>query len=350
MDSSFDVKFSKNDENTILDNLKNFHEHSITIPKDGIPIQLKDGNIIRMNGIKKSGVEGGFIFSLCDREGQVLDEQTYMGKVLFSSKNISKGKYRKANAKNKATYLATGRTRDEINRDVIQEYISLKLANIVYDGISPEPKLGEVSDDGRLFLMTKMQGQKENENFSTLGELNDSSPGSLSDIPKEQWQAAYAVTVGLLNDGDANKRGNIGAIFTPSIDENRRYSVHKRLSLFDLGHPNPNKFGLDSNFLPTAWTKIGQALSKVAKAANIDRPLQQIFTIEPFIQDKLTADERKEALIKLCDKQERILSCLNTTKNELESKGYNTDVISSLQKEVEKRFEYLKKVTGYHTT
>lgn len=67
------------------------------------------------------------------------------------------------------------------------------------------------------------------------------------------------------------------------------------------------------------------------------------------IQDKLTADERKEALIMLLTKQQEIMSCLISVENEFNQKGYDCNVIQNLKKEIEKRFEYLRKVTGSHT-
>lgn len=180
MNKDFGVKLSLEDEDIILTGLKKFQDYNVKIPQKGIPVPLENGDIIRIMDRKKSGVEGGFIFSLCDKAtAKSLDGQIYMGKIMFTSKDISGKKYRRSNAKNKITHLITCRIRDEINRDVIQEYISLKLANIVYDGISPEPKLGKISDDHRLFLMKKMLAQEDCEIFKTFEKLNSSDLSSI---------------------------------------------------------------------------------------------------------------------------------------------------------------------------
>ncbi len=142
-----------------------------------------------------------------------------MAKVLFREQDISGEKYRKMNAKSKIAYRTTGRTIGQINSDVLKEYVSLKLANVSYGDIAPAVILGHLSDDsGRLFLITEMQGTEQNESFQTpkdilsqpTSEAAQTLEENLQSIDKDQWKALYALTVGLLNDSDTNKSGNIG--------------------------------------------------------------------------------------------------------------------------------------------
>ncbi len=79
-------------------------------------------------------------------------------------------------------------------------------------------------------------------------------------------------------------------------------------------HSSPDQFALDKNLLPTAKTKFGKFLVRVAYALGLGRVLSQVYSMETFIKDKLTKDERKEALTDLHNRRETIFERLDNIK------------------------------------
>ena len=109
---------------------------------------------LKIVDIKRGGVEGGAVI-------EWKDGKKYMLKGLYKEK----GKYLyKPNAKNSIHAFFTREGIDGINKSVIEEYVALKLANVVHKGISPDVKLGRIEHENgknQYCLMTEMAGQKK---------------------------------------------------------------------------------------------------------------------------------------------------------------------------------------------
>lgn len=115
---------------------------------------------IKIVDIKRGGIEGGAIIE--------------KGGVKYILKGFHKrdGKYLyKPNARNKVHAFFTRDGLDGINNSTIEEYVSLKLANAIFPGISPETNLCKIKNENNTYqycLMTEIAGQKEGETFNTL--------------------------------------------------------------------------------------------------------------------------------------------------------------------------------------
>ena len=125
---------------------------------------------IKIVDIKRGGIEGGAIIE--------------KGGVNYILKGFHKkdGKYLyKPNAKNKIHAFFTRDGLDGINNSTIEEYVSLKLANAIFPGISPKTNLCKIENKDstyQYFLMTEMAGQEEGENFQTLEKFFEESPNT----------------------------------------------------------------------------------------------------------------------------------------------------------------------------
>ncbi|MDR2628563.1 MAG: hypothetical protein LBC30_01020 [Puniceicoccales bacterium] len=222
----------------------------------------------------------------------------------------------------------------------MQEFTALKLAKIINPEIVPDIKLGRVEEEnnrGRFFLMTELAGQKEGETFQTLDKYSTEREDHSAEISKEMWKSAFAISVGLLNDQDVNKGDNIGVISDGS--------GNKRMCLFDLGHPTPDKFKLDPNsFLPKSINLLADvalwAINIFVSANN----LPWTFTMVPDIEKQLSPEERKEALAMVLGKKGAILQELDNIIQGLEDDSVSQQAIRDLKVSIKNRMEYLEKL------
>ena len=267
-----------------------------------------------------------------------------------------KGKYLyKPNAKNNIKAFFTRKGIDGINKSVIEEYVALKLANVVYKGISPDVKLGKIGHKDnkggdckyQYCLMTEMAGQKKEEGeFSTLEKFFEENPSTnktkLNEdtenrpIPsKELQQNAFAVSVLLLNDRDVNKLDNIGIVSGGTEGS--------KLSLFDLGHPTPDKYGLDpKTLLPKSMNILERVALWVINLFVKTSGWQ--FKIDENIRAQLGGPEdRAKTIESLLENKENVLNKLDEIKSEFQDPA-DQDRIEEFKSKIEKRFAQLENV------
>lgn len=307
--------------------------------------------------IKRGGVEGGAVVEQ--------DGKKYMLKGLYKEK----GKYLyKPNAKNSIHAFFTRKGIDGINKSVIEEYVALKLANIVHKGISPDVKLGKIEhkDNNKggdckyqYCLMTEIAGQEEGETFNTLekffkknentdstefSELNQNSSDN-NKLTKEIWQNAFAVSVCLLNDRDVNKVDNIGVVYK---DEKAT-----KLSLFDLGHPTPDKYELDpKTLLPKSMNVLEKVALWIMNLFVKTSGLPWTFKMNDKIIEQLGEPEDRakttESLISEKNKN-KIFETLDDIEGEFKEYPADKERIKEFKSKIEKRFAQLKNVLdGYN--
>jgi hypothetical protein len=268
-------------------------------------------------------------------------ETKYIAKVMYGDDNIRGKQYYVPNAKSELRSWYGRRTREEINTSVIQEFAALRIGKIINPEIVPGAKLGRVEEKdgkGRFFLMTELAGQKAKETFQTLDQYhNAAGQDHGGKISKEMWRSAFTISVGLLNDQDVNKGDNIGVI---SDD-----SENKRMCLFDLGHPTPDKFELDPNtFLPRSVNLLADILLWVINIFVSANNLPWTFTMAPDIEKQLTPEERKEALATVLERKDAILRELDNIARELKDDPVSQRAIQDLKVSTENRMEYLQKL------
>ncbi|MDR2776434.1 MAG: hypothetical protein LBB17_00070 [Puniceicoccales bacterium] len=322
--------------------------------KNGHTIQVTDtkGQNISIVGAKKGGIEGGAIISLKNHRGIMsrasssTTETKYVAKVMFGDNNIQGSHYLASNAKSVLRSWWSRRTLEEINTSVVQEFAALKLAKILNPNIVPDAKLGCVKEDGgkeRFFLMTKVAGQKEGEKFETFDKA------SQAEVPKDIWQSAFAISVGLLNDQDVNKGDNIGVVFDAQES--------KRLCLFDLGHPTPDKFELTpKTYLPQSTNLLADVLLWLINLFVSANNLPLTFTMVPDIEKQLSPQERKEALEMVLKKKGEIFQELDNMVKRPSSDHFSQQAILDLKNRIENRMAYLENLlhptteSGKHQT
>jgi hypothetical protein len=315
-----------------------------------VEVTAKDGQKISIVGAKKGGVEGGAIVSLQNRTSAVLSdtsvvqgsaiETKYVAKVMYRDDNVKGKQYYVPNAKSKLRAWYGRKTRDEINISVMQEFAALRLARIINPEVVPDARLGRVEEKdgkGRFFLMTELAGQKEGETFQTLDKYFSGSEDHDAKISKEMWKFAFAISVGLLNDQDVNKGDNIGVVSDST--------GNKRMCLFDLGHPTPDKFKLDPNtFLPKSTNLLADLLLWVINIFVSANNLPWTFTMVPDVEKQLSPEERKEALAAVLGKKGEILQELDSIIQELDNDPVSQQAIQDLKVSIENRMEYLQKL------
>ena len=302
---------------------------------------------LKIVDIKRGGVEGGAIIKW-------KDGKKYMLKGLYKEK----GKYLyKSNAKNSIHAFFTRKGIDGINKSVIEEYVALKLANIVHKGISPDVKLGMIKHENgknQYCLMTEIAGQEEGETFntlekffkenentdskelSTLNQLNQNSSDN-NKLTKEIWQNAFAVFVCLLNDRDVNKTDNIGVVYK---DEKAT-----KLSLFDLGHPTPDKYELDpKTLLPESMNVLEKVALWIMNLFVKTSGLPWTFKMNDKIIEQLGEEDRADAIRNLLNKKDKIIGELNKIAGEFGESSIENAQVIRLKEKIKNRFRKLKEV------
>lgn len=302
---------------------------------------------LKIVDIKRGGVEGGAVIEL--KGGK---------KYMLKGLHKEKGKYLyKPNAENSIHAFFTREGIDGINKSVIEEYVALKLANVVHKEISPDVKLGKIGHKDnkggdckyQYCLMTEMAVQKKGEGeFSTLEKFFEKNPSTnkpkLNEgienrpIPSPKlWQNAFAVSVLLLNDRDVNKLDNIGIVSGGTEGS--------KLSLFDLGHPTPDKFQLDpKTLLPESPNILDKILLWVINLFVKTSGLPWTFKMDDKILEQLGGPEdRAETIKNLLNRENDIYKKLDEIKSEFQDLT-DRDRIDEFKSKIKKRFEHLKNV------
>ena len=158
---------------------------------------------------------------------------------------------------------------------------------------------------------------------------------------KEFWQNAFALSVCLLNDGDVNKLDNIGIVSGGTEGS--------KLSLFDLGHPTPDKFQLDpKTLLPESPNILDKILLWVINLFVTSYGLPWTFKMDDNILEQLGGPEdRAETIKNLLNRENDIYRKLDEIKNEFQNsieKERIGNQIENFKSKIKKRFEHLKNV------
>jgi hypothetical protein len=265
---------------------------------------------------------------------------TFMAKVLFGEEDICGDTFLKPNAKNAIHKHYTARTLPKINKEILEEYTALTLGKLLTSGgtdgrsIVPEVKLGQVGDDGRLFLMTEMVGSDtpSETKFSTF---EDTSQDAVKRISNEIYSLAYMLSIGLLNDRDSNKSGNMGIL--------QQEGQENRISLFDLGHPDPTGFELNKDTLLPKFkgsNAIVRFLYQVLSWVGID--CGKFAVLDPIAA--LNKEQKLNSLRELVSHQDDIMTCLKEIRNSHPQGSDEYQVIDTSIHEFEARLSYLGKL------
>jgi hypothetical protein len=253
--------------------------------------------------------------------------KSYMVKVVFGKDDVEGGGtvFCKPNPKGIFHRLFTKRFAREINKEVLQEFAALQVARALSPELAPEAILGKVKTNGyrdRYFLMTEMAGSGDRTaSFQTLGDVNVEENG----VDSEFAGFSYALTVGLLGDRDANKDGNLGLL--------KRGDGLPKPFLFDLGHPNPNGYKLDTaTLLPkkTSEGSTGFYLGKLNKS------------------DVLSVDDRRAHLENLLEHRTEVGAAMQQAIGQLPPDSPEAKVLEDMRNEFAKRMEYLGKILEIH--
>jgi hypothetical protein len=265
----------------------------------------------------------GLAYMIMDRTPAY--QKSYMVKVVFGKEDVeSNGTvFCKPNPKGRLHRFFTKRSANDINKEVLQEFAALQAARALSPELAPEALLGKVKTDKhgeRYFLMTEMAGSGDADaKFMTLGDEN-------ADVQKDKVDGefaglAYALTVGLLGDRDANKNGNVGLL--------KRGNSLPKPFLFDLGHPDPNGYELDAaTLLPkrTSEGSIGFFLGRLNKS------------------DVLDSGARRQHLTNLLEHRTAVEDAMQQALAQLPPEVPERKVLEDMNNEFTQRMNYLDRI------
>lgn len=311
---------------------------------------LMDGAVIQLVKGKTSGVTGGAVVKIKKDD----ERKQYMLKNIFDAEKTYKNVFRQEkqhsgkhyydpNCKSETRSFFTRHTLKGVNTSVIQEFIALRLANVVSPGIAPDAILGTINDGNgktRYCLLTEMAGQEKGETFCTLDATANIDTAKPYGVGKDIWKSFFAIGIGLLNDKDVAKKDNIGVV-TKGSDQGAN------LSLFDLGHASPDEFKLDpETLLPKSKSRLADF---VLWLINLFVPANSItgtFYFDKDIQGILTIDERKEALQNLLSHKDDIMGELEKIKKDIPE--YDGKIVDDMKRRIKARFDQLEDVLKAH--
>ncbi|MDR1456682.1 MAG: hypothetical protein LBI34_01320 [Puniceicoccales bacterium] len=274
-------------------------------------------------------------------------DKSFMVKILFGENGIQGDVYYCPNARNAIHKQWTARHADELRNATLEEYVALRVAKALSSETVPEARLGQVDTDGwpRHFVMTEIGG------CGSRGEVVIKTANTIDQQINEQnfdkaaFEDAYAITIGLLNDWDANADSNVGVM---SADGRA-----KRPFLFDLGHASPAELSLDAETLMPLCRTNG---------LNIDAFWQRVLRIIAifigcfrFSEGKfftnpnfMTAEDRARALQNLVDRQELILRTMEELEGQLLQDEDSQRTIQSVRTTLGNRLSYIQSVLDKH--
>ena len=208
------------------------------------------------------------------------------------------------------------------------------------NGQTLTPSIVSFIEEGETFN-TLEKFFKENENtdskeLSTLNQLNQNSSDN-NKLTKEIWQNAFAVFVCLLNDRDVNKTDNIGVVYK---DEKAT-----KLSLFDLGHPTPDKYELDpKTLLPESMNVLEKVALWIMNLFVKTSGLPWTFKMNDKIIEQLGEEDRADAIRNLLNKKDKIIGELNKIAGEFGESSIENAQVIRLKEKIKNRFRKLKEV------
>lgn len=339
----------KNQLKHLENQIENLEKQRTGIIENELP--LMDGAVIQLVKGKTSGVTGGAVVKIKKDD----ERKQYMLKNIFDAEKTYKNVFRQEkqhsgkhyydpNCKSETRSFLTRHTLKEVNTSVIQEFIALRLANVVSPGIAPGAILGTINDGNgktRYCLLTEMAGQNDGEKFSTLDATANIDTAKPYGVGKDVWKSFFAIGIGLLNDKDVAKKDNIGVV-TKGSDQGAN------LSLFDLGHASPDEFKLDpETLLPKSKSRLADF---VLWLINLFVPANSItgtFYFDKDIQGILTIDERKEALQNLLSHKDDIMGELEKIKKDIPE--YDGKIVDDMKRRIKARFNQLRDVLEAHS-
>jgi hypothetical protein len=273
--------------------------------------------------------------------------KSFMAKILFGEDDIRGDMHYCPNAKNAAHRQWTARTGAELRQAIFEEYCSLRLARALADGIVPEARLGEIDDgsERRPFLLTEMggSGTAGQVTIKTAERVDQQIDGQNFD--REAFKLAYAITVGLLNDWDANADPNVGIAET---DGQARMPF-----LFDLGHASLREMTMDPETLmpicranglgnSSFWQRV---LHFVSRFINYFRFQEGKFFTNP---DFMTIRDRADALQNLIDRRDDILRVIEGLEYQFAGDEDALRMVHNMRTMLDERIAYVGHVLDQH--
>lgn len=299
---------------------------------------------IKVVDIKKRGVEKGVKVKLHDGK-------EYMLKGL--------NEYFREQEPKSPTYNCLYNQHEEkmigqANRSYLREYVSLKLSNLIHNGISPNVKLGKIiiNNENKSYyqyiLFSEILEQDNGDRFYTLDECNiEERQKELGKISKQIWQDAFAISVGLFNDYDAGKPDNMCIII--NVIQNTI-----KVCLLDLGNQLFDKVGLNAKTLlhePLIKEFDSFSPSKnanVSPISGLGKGLESKFRLNENFKNRLDSSDRGKALKWLIDQKEVIMKHLDDIAQEFGKNIEAIKIVEEMRGEIINRISYLEKILNEH--
>ena len=299
---------------------------------------------IKVVDIKKRGVEKG-------AKVELLDGKEYMLKGL--------NEYFHEQKPQSPIYSCLYNQHEEkiigqANHSYLREYVSLKLANFMHKGMSPNVKLGKIiiNNENKSYyqyiLFSEILGQDNGDKFCTLDECNGKNrQKELGKISKQMWQDAFAISVGLLNDCDIGKPDNIGIII--NVIQNTI-----KVCLLDLSYQSIDKVGLYTKILlpkpPTEGINFFSPPKKtdISFINGTEKRLKWKFKINENFKNRLDYADRAKALKWLVDQKLVIMKYLDDIAKEFGQNSEEVKIVEEMKDEIINRIAYLEKVLSAH--
>ncbi|MDR0727615.1 MAG: hypothetical protein LBF26_01840 [Puniceicoccales bacterium] len=269
--------------------------------------------------------------------------KSFMVKVIFGEDDISGNTYYCPGARKGSHRRWTARNDWELRQGVINEYLALRVAGALAAYLVPKARLGKI-DDGplpRFFLMTEIGGSGIGEQVRVETADKITVPIDEEHFAKEAFKTAYAITVGLLNDWDANADDNVGIQISGG---------QRRPFMFDLGHACPDAFTMDARTLmPTCRGGGGWFLQTLRRVIAFLFGTW-VFQMGRFFSDEnfITVTDRAAGLRNLVDRQNDIFQALDTLIEQFAGDDDALRIVTGMRNTLETRISYLRHVLEEH--
>jgi hypothetical protein len=187
-------------------------------------------------------------------------------------------------------------------------------------------EMGGSGTGGKVNIQTadKMEQEINEQNFS-----------------KDAFKLAYAITVGLFNDWDANAGDNVGIQISDGL---------QRPFLFDLGHACPDAFTMDAQTLMPICRGGGSWFIQILK-----RIVAFLFGVLRFQTgrfftnpDFMTVEDRADALRDLIEQRDDVLRAIEILEGQFIGDEHAQRMVANMGSVLDGRITYLKRVLEEH--
>jgi hypothetical protein len=280
---------------------------------------------------------------------QIHDEfqKSFMVKMLFGEDDVQNGRYYCPNARNPIHRQWVARNWAELRRASVEEHLALRVGRALAPDLVPEVRLGKIDDGAasRFFHMTQIggSGTAGQVSFKTADKIN--RPIDAQNFNKEAFMQVYAITVGLLNDWDANADPNVGIM---EVD-GRAWMPF----LFDMGHASPMEMTMDpQTLIPICRTNGLEASSFWQRVLRIVAFFLSYFRFEAgrFFTNPnfMTVGDRADALRNLIARQDDIWCAIEVLEGQFIGDEDAQRMVRGMRDTLMGRIAYVSRVLEEH--